>query len=40
MAELCWPATSTYIEGSVEAGPAADRFIGLLAADEFQRGLD
>jgi hypothetical protein len=38
-AELCWPATAAYIEGSVGAGPDADRIIGLLAADEFERDL-
>jgi hypothetical protein len=28
-----------YMDGSIEAGPDAERMIGLLAADEFERCL-
>lgn len=38
-AELSWPERASYIEGTLMAGSDADRLMGLLASDEFGRGL-
>jgi hypothetical protein len=38
-AELSWPESATLVEGSMMNDPDTDTFIGLLAADEFEREL-
>lgn len=35
--ELSWPELATYVTGSLIGGDDADRIMGLLAADEFDR---
>jgi hypothetical protein len=34
-ADLSWPELATYVQGSLIGGVDADRFMGFLAADEF-----
>jgi hypothetical protein len=36
-AELSWPELATYVTGSLIGGDDANRMMGLLAADEFDR---
>lgn len=38
-AELSWPDTAQYVEGTLMSGQDVDRLIGVLAADEFHRKL-
>ena len=37
--ELSWPELATYVECTLMSGADADRIMGLIASDEFQREL-
>lgn len=36
-AELSWPDSAIYVEGTLMSGPDTNRLMGLLASDELQR---